>query len=136
MKIDMIVGATLLCSQATVLPILVEAGLEALDRDRMVEAVVDVVLARPDHLDRGAAHFLRDERRLDREIGLRLAPEAAAEQRHIDRDLLGREAERLRHQIVRGLRALHARPDLAPCRRLCAPVAEGGSIVAWARWGM
>ena len=37
------------------LAVLVEAGLEALDRDRVVEAVADVVLAGPDHLDRSAA---------------------------------------------------------------------------------
>ena len=35
----------------------VQPGLDALDRDGVVEAVVDVVLARPLHLDRRAAHL-------------------------------------------------------------------------------
>ena len=45
-------------------------------------------------------------------VGLRFAAEAAAQQRHVDGDVLGRKAEHLGHQIVRGLRALHAGPDL------------------------
>ena len=100
----------------------IQTAHESFQRDRVVEAVLDIVLACPHHLDRDPVHFLRDDRRLDREIGFRLAPEAAAEQRHVDLHLLGREAEGLGAEIMRGLRALHARPHFAR-----AVLDDGGS---------
>ena len=47
--------------------VLVEARLEAFDRDRVVEAVLDVVLASPDDLHRSAADPFRNQGRLDRD---------------------------------------------------------------------
>ena len=108
----------------------VEPGLEALDRHGVVEAVLEVVLARPGHLDRRAAHRLRQQRRLDHEVGLRLAAEAAAEQRDVDRHLLGRPCRAPRRcRRARRLRALHRRPDLRTCRPRDRATAAGGSIV-------
>ncbi len=51
-------------------------------------------------------------RRLEHEVALRLAPEAAAEQRDVDRDVLDRHAERLGEVLPRAVGALHRRPDL------------------------
>ena len=66
------------------LAVLVEAGLDALDRNGVKEVVMDVVLPRPLHLDR-RAELLRQQRRFEREVAFRLAPEAAAEQRDVAR---------------------------------------------------
>ncbi len=91
----------------------VEARFDPLDRDRVVIIVPEVVLARPLHADRHAGHRLGDDRRLDREIGLRFAPEAAAEERGVDRHVLGFQLQHLGSVVARGLRALHAGPHLA-----------------------
>ena len=53
-KVDRIVGATLRCRHATTLPLLSKPGVDPLDRHGVVVVVLDVVLARPDHLDRRA----------------------------------------------------------------------------------
>ena len=58
-KIDRMVGATLRCRHATTLPLRVEPGIDAFGGDGVIVVVLEVVLARPDDLDRGAAH-LRD----------------------------------------------------------------------------
>ena len=104
-------GATLRCRQADHLAALVEAGLDAFHRDGVQEAVANVVFPRPLHLD-GRAELLRQQRRLEREIAFRLAPEAAAEQRDVDGDILLGNAERLGDVLARSARALHRRPDL------------------------
>ena len=87
-KIEPMVGAALRCSQATGLPPVVEAGLDPLDRDGVVVAVVQVVLAGPGDLHGRAVHRLAEQPGLDHEVGLRLAAEAAAEERHVDGDVL------------------------------------------------
>ena len=91
----------------------VEAGLEALDRDGVVEAVVQVVLAGPGDLHGRSAHRLAEETRLDHEVGLRLAAEAAAEKRHVDGDVLLLQPEPFARARARRLRRLHAGPRLA-----------------------
>ena len=73
------------------LAVLVEPRLKALERDCVIEVVVDVVLASPHDLDRRAAHRLRAQGRLDREVRLRLAAETAAQKGHVDRDVFGRK---------------------------------------------
>ena len=74
---------------------------------------MQVVLAGPGDLDRRAVHGLRAEARLDHEVGLRLAAEAAAEQGHVDRHLLVRQTEALGEPRARRLRRLRAGPGLA-----------------------
>jgi hypothetical protein len=61
----------------------VEASLEVLDGDRVVVGIVQIVVARPGHLDRLAVHRLGEDGRLDGVVGFRLASEAAAEQRDV-----------------------------------------------------
>src|SRR5262250_1550591 len=72
--------------------------------------VEQIVVARPRHLDGLAAHGLRQHRGLDSEVRLGLASEAAAEQRDVHGDVVGRHAQALRDQIARGLRRLEAAP--------------------------
>ena len=71
----------------------IEPGFQVLRRHRMEVVVVQVVLAGPRHLDRRAAHLLRCQRGLDDEVGLRLAAEPAAQQRDVDRHLVGRQVQ-------------------------------------------
>ena len=101
----------------------VEAGLEALRRHGVIEAVADVVLARPHHLDRRAAHLLGQQCRLDGEVALGLAAEAAAEQRRVQRHFLGLDAQGLGDVVARAAGALHRRPHLP----LAVAHARGGS---------
>ena len=56
--------------------------------------MLDVFLARPDHLDR-AIDLLRDAHRLDRHVGLEPAAEAAAQQVVVDVTLSRGRSERL-----------------------------------------
>ncbi len=79
-KIETMVGAHGAVQPRHHLAVGIEPGFEVLDRHRVEVVVVQVVLARPGQLHRLAVHLLRDQRRLDDEIGLRLAAEAAAEQ--------------------------------------------------------
>ena len=58
------------------------------------------------------ADLLRQERRLDHEVALRLAAEAAAEQRDVDGHVLDRHRELLGHVLARAVGALDRRPDL------------------------
>ena len=134
-KVERMVGAALRCRQAIDLVAGVEAGLEAFRRHGVVEAVAHVVLARPHHLDRRAAHLLGQQRRLDGEVALGLAAEAAAEQRGVQRHLRRLDAERRGDVVARLAGALHRRPDLPACRRLMRATAAGGSMVAWAMCG-
>ena len=90
----------------------VEARVQALRAAGVVVAVAGVVVARPLHAH-GHAHLARQQRRLDDEVRLRLAAEAAAEERDVDRDLRLLEPQRLGHFLLRALRVLRRRPDLA-----------------------
>ena len=90
----------------------VESRLEAISGHGVIEAVLDVVLARPHDLYRRAADLLRKQGGLDREVALRLAAEPAAQQRAVDRHLLGLDAERFGDVVARAAGALHWRPDL------------------------
>ena len=118
----------------------VEPALHVLRGHGVVVAVTDLVVARPDHLDR-RADVLRQQRRLDDEVGLRLAAEAAAEQRHVQRDLRQVDAERGGHFLARRLRVLRRRPDLARAvlhagqrrRRLHRRVRQMRDVVVGAR---
>ena len=83
----------------------------------VVEA--DVVLSRPDHLDR-FPELLREDGGFRAEIRLRFAAETAAEERHVTDDVLLVDTERLGHRVLRRLRIL-LRP---PHRHL--PVTEIG----------
>ena len=94
------------------LVVLVEAGFEAFRRHGVIEAVPDVVLAGPHHLDRRAVHRLGQERRLDGEVPFRLAAEAAAKQRVVQGDVLRIETEPLGDIVAGAARRLHRRPDL------------------------
>ena len=67
----------------------VDAGLEMLDRHRVVIGVVQIVVARPRHLDGLAVDGLRQHRRLDAEVRLGLAPEAATQQGDVHGDIVG-----------------------------------------------
>ena len=110
-KVERIEGATLRWRQPTTLLSGIQRRLDPLDRGGVVEAVLDVVLAGPLHPHR-RADLLRQERRLEHEVALRLAPEAAAEQRDVDGHVLDRHAELLGHVLARAVGALDRRPDL------------------------
>ena len=66
----------------------VDAGLEMLDRHRVVVGIVQVVLTRPRYLDRLAVHCLGKHGGLDGVVRLGLASEAAAEQRDVHGDIV------------------------------------------------
>ena len=112
----------------------IQTGLDPLRRDGMIEAVLDVVLAGPDHLYRRAAHCLRQQCRFLRVVGLGLAPEAAAEERDVHRHVLGRHPEQLGDVVAGAVGALHhAHTSHLPSATTA--VATGGSIGACARCG-
>ena len=81
----------------------------------MVIVVLDVVLARPGHLDR-RAELVRQQRRLGDVIGFRFAAETAAEQGDVDGDLVLVQTERPGRRSA-ALRVLGRRPNLAAVRR-------------------
>src|SRR3546814_11292689 len=60
----------------------IQADVDLLHRGGVVEAVPDVVLAAPLHAHR-RADLAREPGRLDGEVALRLAAEAAAQQGHV-----------------------------------------------------
>ena len=108
----------------------VERTFHVLHGHRVEVVVVDVILTRPLQLDRCAAHRLRDQSCFSDEVKLRLTTEAAAQQRHIHRDLLGLEADGLGHKISCALRCLCGCPDLA------AVVNNAGGRHRWLHRGM
>ena len=85
--------------------------LQALERLRAEHAVGDVLLARPDQLHR-TAHLLGDARALGGIVAERAAAEASAHVALVHGDLVGLEAQRLRHLVAGGVGRLAAFPDL------------------------
>ena len=85
-------------------PFCIDAGFQMLDRYRVEVVVVQIVVARPDDLDRFAVHRLGQHGRLDAEIGLGLAAEPAAEQRDVHGHVFDLHAEPFRGHVARGLR--------------------------------
>ena len=108
-------------NHAVGLPPASSARPEHVVRARTVEAVREVVLARPDHLHRPAADRLGDLDGIDDVVDLPPPPEAAAEERRVHRHPLDREPG----QLAR--RSPASRPGSAsaptPCTR---------SAVTWA----
>src|SRR4029077_7170098 len=70
----------------------IQRRLEMLGGDRMVVVVVNLILAGPRHFDR-SADGPREQRGLHDIVGLRLAAEAAAEERHVHLDPVDRYPE-------------------------------------------
>ena len=93
------------------LAVLVETGLDALDRNRVQEVVVKIIVARPLHLHRRTDR-LGKQCRLERKIALRFASETAAEQRDIDGHVLRGDSQGLCDVFPRPAGTLHRRPDL------------------------
>src|SRR6266513_1150083 len=92
----------------------VEPGAQHVVRRGPVHRVLDVVLARPHHLD-GHVDLLRQLHRLGRIVRRPAAPpEAAAEIGDVHGDRLDRKARHLRPHSLHALRVLRGRPDLAP----------------------
>ena len=75
----------------------------------MIEVELQVVLAAPDHFDR-PPDFLREQRRLGDEVRLRLATEAAAEQRDVAHDVALVDAQCSGDRLLCRLRILDGRP--------------------------
>src|SRR5882672_7910012 len=102
----------------------VAARIETADQlalhDRVVSAVLHVLLARPEQLDRRTGHLLGDQDRLrDVVIRIRAAPaEASAEHRLVDVDLVGRQAGRGKDRRERAFGILRRTPGLALLRRV------------------
>ncbi len=92
------------------LAVLIQAALEVMPAGGPVEIMLDVVGTIPKQLHRRAGHF-RNPRRLNHVIVHQPPAEAAAHTRHVDRDVLLVEAERLRDQLAAGLWILGRRPD-------------------------
>ena len=94
------------------LTLVVERRFHHVVRRGPIEVVAHVVFARPDQLDR-ATHLLRHERCFRHEVGNAAAAKTAAHQRGVYGDLVARDAERVRGQRLRYVRALVRRPDFA-----------------------
>ena len=92
------------------LAVLVEAGLDPFRRDGVEEVVTHVILPRPLHLYRRPER-LRKQRRLEREVALRLAAESAAEQGDVDGDVVLGNSEGLGDVFPGPAGTLHGRPD-------------------------
>ena len=75
------------CDHATGLSLRVHARAQAVVVVRAIHVVLDVFLARPDHLD-GPPHVLRDLHRPHGAVVLEAAAEPAAEQVIVDAHLL------------------------------------------------
>src|SRR5438093_82729 len=90
----------------------VERGLEDVVGGRTIEAVLEIVLARPDDLHR-PTDGLRRLHRVGDEIGLPAPTEAAAEQRGVDGHLLERQARDLGGERLVAAGILRRHPDFA-----------------------
>src|SRR5690606_32784442 len=82
-------------------PVRVEPDLDELRLQRPELVVPDIVLAAPYDLDRTSFHLPGERDRIDDEVGLGFAPEAAAKQECVHFDLLGRRADYLRGKPLR-----------------------------------
>ena len=89
-----------------------QARSEAVEIERPVEGLLDVLFARPDDLD-GPVDLLRDAHGLPDIVHLEPPAEAAAEQMIVDDNLLERQARHLRRDRLRAGEDLVADPDLA-----------------------
>ena len=111
----------------------VEAGAQIMRRQRIEAPVVDVVLARPHHLDRlldgvGQHHGVVDVFL----VAVAAPAEAAAHQHVVVGDLVGRDSERVGRDRHRDRLRLHAAPELAGIAvGDTAATAFSGSIWAW-----
>ncbi|SST12513.1 Uncharacterised protein [Acinetobacter baumannii] len=94
-------------------PVGAEHGLQALHRDRVEIGEMQVVLAGPLHAQVATGERLGQDRRFQHEVGLGLAAETAAEQGHVDRDLVERQFQALGDALAGHLRRLGRGPDLA-----------------------
>ena len=90
----------------------VHARADAVVVIRPVHVVLDVFLARPDHLHR-PAHVLRDLHGAHGAVELEAAAESAAEQVIVDAHLLALQAGELHDGRLRDARNLRADPDVA-----------------------
>ena len=114
----------------------VEPGLEPLDRHGVVEAVLDVVLARPHHLHRRAVHRLATA--APPRSRSRISTCGRSRRRAACLCTVTSSASRpsaLGDVLARAARGSAPAPTPRICRRPCAAVATGGSIVACARCG-
>ena len=82
------------------MPAAIETGAQVVRRQRPEAAVVDVVLARPHHLDR-PLDLLRQHHGVDDEVDVAIAAaaEAAAHQQIVQLDLVARDAEQLGRRL-------------------------------------
>ena len=115
-KVERIDGATVLCSQPVGLVVGVQRHLDPLGGRGVVEAMLDVVLARPLHTHR-RAHLLRQPGRLVHEVAFRLPPEAAAQERDVDGHVLDRHARIFGDILARAVRTSAPAPRPRACRR-------------------
>jgi hypothetical protein len=94
----------------------VQRGSKPRQRRRPVYVVGNVVLAGPDKLHRLAVHRGGHRHRLRNHVGLEPAPEAAAQQRHLDHHVLARHAGHPGRNVHRDAWDLcrHPQPYLAP----------------------
>ena len=97
--------------QAVILPF-DRARLEAVEIERPVERLLNVLLARPDDLHR-PVDLLRDAHGLGDIVHFEPPAEAAADQMIVDDDLLERQTRHLRRDPLRAGDDLIADPDLA-----------------------
>ena len=108
----------------------VETGLEPVRCGGVVEAVAHIVLARPHHLDAVPPSSLDRKRRLDGEVALGLAAEAAAQQRRLQGDL-GGETPSAAAMSSRAWPGLCTGAQISHLPWLMRATAAGGSMVAW-----
>jgi hypothetical protein len=100
-------------------------------RDRVVQAVQHVLLARPEQLDRRARHLLGNQHRLAHPVVHRAAAaETAAEVHLVDLAFRGRQARGLGRRGQRGFAVLR-RVQTSQRSGVQRAVAFIGSIVAW-----
>ena len=98
--------------------VLVEGAGQLALRDRMIGAVLHVVFARPQQLDRRARHLLGDRDRLPDIVGHAAPAEAAAEHQLVHLAFFGRQARGFQHRGERRFAVLRSGPDLAFVRRI------------------
>ena len=98
-------GNAVRSSHAVGVPFAIDRRLQVHRRGPVEIIELDVVLARPDDLHR-LAELPRQQRGLDDVVGLRLAAEASAEQRHVAGHVFLLDAERVGDRLLHRLRIL------------------------------